>query len=389
MKHRVVDFALYRSRLQKYDYDVITIAGGDFTLPDSGTLEAILGSKSAAEEGNSNFRGVRDPAVDGLIAAIGRAETMQQLRDAARALDRALAPALIAFARHYLRPPYAIDGWRVDVIHMMGEGPGAAGNLELIASFRAAVKAERSDAYLLGEHFFEASRWLQGPHEDGAMNYFGFAQPLRAFLAGLDVAYHPCRIDAAEFDQWLTAARARIPYANALCQLNLLDSHDTRRFLTMVNGDRQLLLLGLLLLISYPGVPCLYYGTEVGLEGENDPDNRRCMIWDQGQQDQQLLAHCRQLLSLRQQWPALSHGGYLTLHAAGDLFIFARLLEADGKQPQQQLVIAINRGQQQGEISGEHPLLAGRQWQRLWGEGQQYDGQLLLPPVSGSLWLLV
>jgi len=88
MKQRVVDFALYRSRLQKYDYDVITIAGGDFTLPDSGTLDAILGSKSAAEEGNSNFRGVADPAVDALIAAIGRADTMEQLRDAARALDR-------------------------------------------------------------------------------------------------------------------------------------------------------------------------------------------------------------------------------------------------------------------------------------------------------------
>lgn len=88
MKHRVVDFALYRSRLQKYDYDMITIAGGDFTLPDSGTLEAILGSKSADEEGNSNFRGVKDPAVDALITAIGRADTMEQLRDAARALDR-------------------------------------------------------------------------------------------------------------------------------------------------------------------------------------------------------------------------------------------------------------------------------------------------------------
>lgn len=292
-------------------------------------------------------------------------------------------------ARHYLRPPYQIDGWRVDVIHMMGEGPGAARNLPLIASLRAAVKAERADAYFLGEHFFEASRWLQGPHEDGAMNYFGFAQPLRAFLAGLDVAYHPCQIDAAEFDQWLTAARARIPYANALCQFNLLDSHDTRRFLTMVNGERPLLLLGLLLLISYPGVPCLYYGTEVGLEGGNDPDNRRCMIWHEEQQDRQLLAQCRQLLGLRQQLPALSHGGYLTLHAAGDLFIFARLLEADGEQPQQQLVIAINRGRQPQALSSAHPLLAGRQWQRLWGEGQQHDGQLLLPPVSGSLWLLV
>jgi peptide/nickel transport system substrate-binding protein/microcin C transport system substrate-binding protein len=88
LKDRVVDFALYRTRLQKYDFDMITIAGGDFTLPDAGTLSAIFGSKSADEQGNSNFRGVKSRAVDALIEAIGRAQTMEELRSAARALDR-------------------------------------------------------------------------------------------------------------------------------------------------------------------------------------------------------------------------------------------------------------------------------------------------------------
>lgn len=88
MKERVVDFALYRTRLQKYDYEMIAIAGGDFSLPDGGTLAAVLGSKSADQEGNSNFSGIKSRAVDALIDAVGRAETMQQLRDAARALDR-------------------------------------------------------------------------------------------------------------------------------------------------------------------------------------------------------------------------------------------------------------------------------------------------------------
>jgi len=88
MKERVVDFALYRTRLQQYDYDMIAIAGGDFTLPDASSLAAILGSKSADEPGNNNFRGVRSRAVDALIEAIGRADTMAELRDAARALDR-------------------------------------------------------------------------------------------------------------------------------------------------------------------------------------------------------------------------------------------------------------------------------------------------------------
>ena len=88
MKERVVDFALYRTRLQQYDYDMVALAGGDLTLPDAGTLSSLLGSKSFATPGNNNFRGVNSRAVDAMIEAVGRAETMQQLRDAARALDR-------------------------------------------------------------------------------------------------------------------------------------------------------------------------------------------------------------------------------------------------------------------------------------------------------------
>ena len=90
MKERVVDFALYRTRLQKYDYDMVAIAGGDFTIPDAGSLSAVLGSKSADQEGNSNFRGLKSRAVDALIEAIGRAGTLAELRDAARALDRVI-----------------------------------------------------------------------------------------------------------------------------------------------------------------------------------------------------------------------------------------------------------------------------------------------------------
>ncbi len=88
LKERVVDFALYRTRLQKYDYDMVALAGGDFTIPDAGTLQAILGSKSFDEPGNSNFRGVKSKAVDSVIEAVGRAQTMEQLQDACRALDR-------------------------------------------------------------------------------------------------------------------------------------------------------------------------------------------------------------------------------------------------------------------------------------------------------------
>ncbi|HEX6019483.1 MAG TPA: extracellular solute-binding protein [Burkholderiaceae bacterium] len=88
MKERIVDFALYRRRLEQYDYDVIVIVEGDFTLPSASDLSSVYGSKSAGEPGNNNFSGVRSRAVDALIAAIGRAVTMDELIAAARALDR-------------------------------------------------------------------------------------------------------------------------------------------------------------------------------------------------------------------------------------------------------------------------------------------------------------
>ncbi len=88
LKERLVDFALYRSRLEQYDYDMIVIVEGDFTLPSAATQAALYGSKSADEPGNNNFRGVKSKAIDHIIEAMARAPTLQDLRDAARAMDR-------------------------------------------------------------------------------------------------------------------------------------------------------------------------------------------------------------------------------------------------------------------------------------------------------------
>jgi len=88
MKVRQVDFALYRRRLQQYDFDMVAIVEGRFTLPQGAEVAAIYGSKSADEPGNSNFRGLKSRVVDALIEAMNRAGTLEELRDAARALDR-------------------------------------------------------------------------------------------------------------------------------------------------------------------------------------------------------------------------------------------------------------------------------------------------------------
>ncbi|WP_295386260.1 maltodextrin glucosidase [uncultured Thiodictyon sp.] len=243
-----------------------------------------------------------------------------------------------AIVRRWLRPPYSADGWRIDVAHMLGEGTGARHNARVLRALRHAVREESPRAYILGEHFAEATRWLQGDQEDGAMNYYGFAVPVRAFLAGQDVNYHPIALDAAGFEAWLTDARSRIPYANQLCQLNLLGSHDTTRFLTLVGEDPFLMRLALLLLFTYPGVPCIYYGDEIGMAGRDNPYNRACFDWDEDHWDRPLRAWVQTLARRRREHRALRRGAYQGLLACGDLFGYARYLGNE------LVILIVNRG---------------------------------------------
>ena len=293
-----------------------------------------------------------------------------------------------AIVRRWLRPPYAADGWRLDVAHMMGEGTGARNNGDVLRALRRAAREENPQAYILGEHFFEATRWLQGDIEDGAMNYYGFSHPVRAFLAGQDVNYHPVAIDAAGLDAWLTDARSRIPYANQLCQLNLLGSHDTARFLTLVNGDRGLMSIALHLLFFYPGVPCIYYGDEIGMRGANDPHNRACFDWEPSRWDQGLRDLVKQLAALRHAEPALRRGAYQTLHAEGDCFACARFDEASC------VILAINRGGAPVDVELDLSALPGpsSDWRGLPNTEVSVscnrDGIALEIPAKGALCLL-
>ncbi len=237
--------------------------------------------------------------------------------------------------KYWLKPPYSVDGWRFDVIHMLGEGEGAKNNAHYVEAFRQATKSVNPDAYVLGEHFFEATQWLQGGQEDGAMNYYGFAHPVRAFIAHQDILYDPIKIDALEFKQWLDEARAKIPFANQLSQLNQLDSHDTARFITLVGGDEEKMLIALTLLMTYVGTPCVYYGDEVGLEGGFDPDNRRCFPW-QNKEKMRWLDNYRRLIAVRKQFACLQSGSLQWLHCGEGTLVYARQLE------EQVVVVAIN-----------------------------------------------
>jgi len=255
--------------------------------------------------------------------------------------------------KHWLKSPYHIDGWRFDVIHMLGEGTGAYNNSHYVKAFRESAKAVNPDSYIIGEHFYEATQWLQGEQEDGAMNYYGFAHPVRAFFTGVDIAYHPVEIDAQAFDEWLSESRAKIPWLNQLAQLNQLDSHDTMRFITLLDGDTNRLAAASMMLFSYPGTPCIYYGTEVGLQGGHDPDNRRCFPWDQLDEKRDLFSFYQRLIALRKQRTELQEGSYRTLYAQRQCFVFARYYQ--GKTT----LYGVNLGDSAENIHVDRLMLMG------------------------------
>jgi alpha-glucosidase len=245
-----------------------------------------------------------------------------------------------AILRTWLRPPYSIDGWRFDVVHMLGEGAGATNNATYVRGFRQALREENPQAYMLGEHFFEATKWLQGDQEDGAMNYFGFTLPLREFLSGVDNRGHRIHIDATHLDVMWQRARARLPFPIQLSQFNLLGSHDISRIFTALENDIAYVKLAVTALFTYIGVPCIYYGDEVGLAGGEDPDCRRTFPWNDSTWNQDLLSHYKKLIKLRKTSNALQEGGFVSLYANGDVYAFARVLK------NQSVITLLNRGEE-------------------------------------------
>jgi cyclomaltodextrinase / maltogenic alpha-amylase / neopullulanase len=231
-----------------------------------------------------------------------------------------------------------IDGWRIDV-------PEEINDADFWRELRRRVKATNPDAYLLGEIWHEARGWLEGDRFDAAMNY-PFAMACLGFFGGenLDLAethrpggYAAVRpLNAEEFANSVDWMLGLYAPSVTQAQFNLLSSHDTPRFLTCLRGDRTGLLLAMLFMFTYPGVPCLYYGDEVGLEGGHDPDCRRSFPWNPSFWDREILSFVKQCAALRRTHPALRRGSYQRVYAANGVYAFRRDMEADS------VLVALN-----------------------------------------------
>ncbi len=225
---------------------------------------------------------------DGSYRTFGSVKTMPKLNTGNRDVIQYFSDVAVSWMRDY-----GVDGWRLDVSDEISH--------KFLRRFRDAVLEENPEAIIIGEDWHRAVRYLNGDEYDGIMNY-GLTKALLDLLAFET-------IDASAFQDRLVGLYHT--YSLAACEkmLNLLGSHDTHRFLTRVQGDRQKLRAALAVLFFYPGIPCVYYGDEIGTEGGYDPDCRRCFDWDPAHWDASIRDLVKQLAALKQQ-PALSRGSF-------------------------------------------------------------------------------
>jgi len=321
---------------------------------------------------------------------------MPKLNYASEALRREMIEGEDSVFAYWLKPPFAANGWRVDVGNMLGRQDGHQINLDLLRAIRTAVKRVSPGAYLIGENFFEATEQLQGNGWDAVMNYTGFADPILHWLKGYEQDALRCEAVLKTDIPWDTSTMlvawnenlASIPWEIALQQFNLLDSHDTPRLLTLLHGDKALSRLAAIVQFTFPGVPCLYYGDEIGLTDEEGFASRNCFPWDEHQWDQETLEFYKKLIALRRESPALAGGDFRILHYDQDLVIFARVLG------QEWVLITANRSEQaHPPMRLEIPTLnlpKECEFEALFGAGciRAGTGWLELPelPKGGEVW---
>jgi len=270
--------------------------------------------------------------------------------------SKKLIDEVLGIAKKWVSPPFNVDGWRLDVAADLGYSHEF--NHRFWAMFRSAVKSANKNAVILAEHYGDPSFWLDGKCWDGVMNYDGFMEPVSWFLTGLDK--HSDRADmnlkgnSDAFFLMLNNALGKMPYDCALVSMIQLSNHDHSRFLTRTNGivgrinthksedassgvKFEVMRQAIMMQVTLPGAPTVYYGDEVGVCGFTDPDSRRTYPW--GHENLELLEYHRYMNRWHRVRKELKSGSLIKLISAAGAVCYARVLKDNVS------VIVINTGE--------------------------------------------
>lgn len=271
------------------------------------------------------------------------------------------SPALFDYIMHvgrkWVSPPYNVDGWRLDVAADLGQS--GEYNHYFWKEFRRNVKEANPNALILAEHYGDPTEWLKGDEWDTVMNYDAFMEPLTWFLTGVEKHSDEYRQDQlGNPDSFFGSMRhfmTRFHTQSLQVAMNELSNHDHSRFLTRTNRkvgrtaylgpeaanegvDKAIMRLAVMIQMTWPGAPTIYYGDEAGLCGWTDPDNRRAYPW--GREDQDLIDFHKEIIRVHKDYQAMKTGSILFLHGQYQFISYGRFDEQD------KFVIAINSGDQ-------------------------------------------
>ncbi len=264
--------------------------------------------------------------------------------------NEAVREFLWGVAEHWIER--GADGWRLDVPEEI-QTPG------FWEEFRRRVRAVNPEAYITGEIWSPAQSWVgESGRFDGVMNY-PLGTAIIAFAIGnrvdrkaiIDNSHYNVvpGLNAGEFADRMDWLHSLYAEPSELAMLNLLDSHDTGRIRSLAHGQADLVVLALALLLTMPGAPCIYYGTEVGLAGGVDPDCRRGFPWDESSWCTTTLEATKALIALRHREPGLRAPGVERIGPApgldyGRTYVYGRGTGAE------RMVIAVNHADESDAV---------------------------------------
>ena len=251
---------------------------------------------------------------------------------------------ILDIAKKWLSPPYCVDGWRLDVAADLGHSPEM--NHRFWRDFRRVVKEANPDALILAEHYGDASSWLKGDQWDTVMNYDAFMEPVSWFLTGLEK--HSDRFEShlfrnsQAFMSTMLYKMSRMQTPSMMAAMNELSNHDHSRFLTRTNLkvgrlhtagaaaaseeiNYGIFRSAVVIQMTWPGAPTIYYGDEAGVCGWTDPDSRRTFPW--GKENYELTEFHRYLVGIRNQNRAFRTGAFKWLMAENGVIAYGRFNE--------------------------------------------------------------
>ncbi len=269
---------------------------------------------------------------------------------------------ILNVARKWLKPPYNVDGWRLDVAADLGFSQEY--NHSFWRDFRKAVKETNPDALILAEHYGNANSWLQGDQWDTLMNYDAFMEPVTWFLTGLEKHSDQYRPDmhgnSEAFKSAMMYHMANFYAPSLQTAMNELSNHDHSRFLTRTSCrvgrlhthgshaasegvNKGIMREAVVIQMTWVGAPTVYYGDEAGVCGFTDPDNRRTYPW--GEEDHELLSFHKEAICIRKENPVLTHGSTKFLTLDHQFLSYGRFSE------EEQIIVAVNNAKEEIEVN--------------------------------------